>query len=81
MTKEEIIMYQEKQTKRSRDNLDKIIEKSIKELEEYKNTESWKMIAYLEGTLERLENARKEVEKDILELNLIKSVFNTLEIN
>ena len=81
MTKEEIIVYQEKQTKRSRDNLDKVIEKAIKELEEYKNTESWKMIAYLEGTLERLENARKEVEKDILKLNLIKSVFNTLEIS
>lgn len=79
MTREEIIAYQEKQTERSRDNLDKVIEKSIKELEEYKNTESWKMIAYLESTLERMENARKEVEKDILELNLIKSVFNTLE--
>lgn len=79
MTKEEIIVYQEKRTERSRDNLNKVIEKSIKELEEYKNTESWKMIAYLEGTLERMENARKEVEKDILELNLIKSVFTTLE--
>lgn len=79
MTREEIIVYQEKRTERSRDNLNKVIEKSIKELEEYKNTESWKMIAYLEGTLERMENARKEVEKDILKLNLIKSVFNTLE--
>lgn len=79
MTRQEAIDYQRRQAERSRKYLNETMEKAIKELEEYKDMETWKVVSYLECTIERLENARKMAEKDDLNLNLLTQVFKAVE--
>lgn len=78
MTKKDAIEYQEREAKRARKALDEVIERSIKELEELKNFETYKVVRYLECTMERLENARKFAEDKDKELNFLNSVFNAM---
>lgn len=80
MTKKEAIEYQEKTVERARKNLDEAIERAIKELEELKSdNETWRVVRYLECTMERLENARKFAEEKDKELAFMMDVFKCLE--
>lgn len=80
MTKKESIEYQKRVAEKARKSLDEIIERSIKELEELKDCETWKAVRYLECTMERLENARKFAEEKDKELAFMIEVFDALEI-
>lgn len=79
MTREESIKYQTRVAKKARKSLDEIIERSIEELEELKDYETWKAVRYLECTMERLENARKFAEEKDKELAFLKDVLECLE--
>lgn len=79
MTRKESIEYQKRVAEKARKSLDEVIERSIKELEELKDYETWKAVRYLECTMERLENARKFAEEKDKELAFLKDVFECLE--
>lgn len=79
MTREESIKYQTRVAEKARKSLDEVIERSIKELEELKDCETWKAVRYLECTMERLENARKFAEEKDKELAFMMDVFKCLE--
>lgn len=79
MTKKESIEYQKRVAEKARKNLDEVIARSIKELEELKDYETWKVVRYLECTMERLENARKFAEEKDKELAFMMDVFKCLE--
>ena len=79
MTKKESIEYQKRVAEKARKNLDEVIARSIKELEELKNFETWKVVRYLECTMERLEHTRKFAEEKDKELAFMMDVFKCLE--
>lgn len=79
MTRKESIEYQKRVAEKARKNLDEVIARSIKELEELKDCETYRVVRYLEGTLERLENARKFAEDKNKELAFMIEVFGALE--
>lgn len=79
MTREKSIEYQTRVAKKARKSLDEVIERSIKELEELKDYETWKVVRYLECTMQRLEHARKFAEEKDKELAFMMDVFECLE--
>lgn len=79
MTRKESIEYQKRVVEKARKSLDEVIARSIKELEELKNFETYKVVRYLECTMERLENARKFAEEKDKELAFMMDVFKCLE--
>ena len=79
MTRKESIEYQKRVAEKARKNLDEAIKRAIKELEELKDFETWKVVRYLECTMERLENARKFAEEKDKELAFMMDVFKCLE--
>ena len=79
MTKKESIEYQKRVAEKARKNLDEVIARSIKELEELKDYETWKVVRYLECTMERLEHVRKFAEEKDKELAFMMDVFKCLE--
>ena len=79
MTRKESIEYQKRVAKQARKNLDEVIARSIKELEELKNFETYKVVRYLECKFDRLDNARNFAENKDKELAFMIEVFNALE--
>lgn len=79
MTRKESIEYQKRVAEKARKNLDEVIARSIKELEELKDYETWKVVRYLECTMERLEHTRKFAEEKDKELAFMMDVFKCLE--